>query len=86
MSAMFLTGDLGTYLSGEIHCSFLVTSQVYGMDTVDGQPNVLLGWINDEAARLMEKTSEDNVKKGMEKLLDLTFKKFAPTPIKTVLR
>lgn len=56
------------------------------MDTVDGQPNVLLGWINDEAARLMEKTSEDNVKKGMEKLLDLTFKKFAPTPIKTVLR
>lgn len=57
------------------------------METVIGQPNVLLAWVNDEAARQMEKTGEADVKQGMEKLLEMAFRKqFAPTPIKNILR
>lgn len=62
-------------------------TEVYSMDTVDHNPNVLVGWINDDGARLMEKTSEENVKKGMDKLLSVLFKdKFDVKPIRTLLR
>lgn len=61
-------------------------TEVYSMDTVDHNPNVLVGWINDDGARLMEKTSEENVKKGMDKLMSVLFKKFDVKPIQTLLR
>lgn len=62
-------------------------TEIYGFNTVEYQPNMLLAWIYGEGAKAMEKASKEDVKAGVEKLLDVVFRKeFDVTPVKFVLR
>ncbi|CAB3244121.1 unnamed protein product [Arctia plantaginis] len=62
-------------------------TEIYGLLSVDYHPNVLLAWIYGNGAELMEKLSEEEVKAGVQKLIDTVLKKqFDVTPIKRILR
>ncbi|CAH0725070.1 unnamed protein product, partial [Brenthis ino] len=62
-------------------------TELYGMFTIEYHPNVLLAWIYGEAAEKMEKKSVEEVKAGINKLLDVVFKKkFNVSPVKSVVR
>ncbi|KAG7300401.1 hypothetical protein JYU34_016007 [Plutella xylostella] len=62
-------------------------TEIYGFNTVEYQPNSLLAWIYGEGAVEMEKVSEDAVKAGVIKLLNVLFsKEFEVTPVKSILR
>lgn len=62
-------------------------TEIYGLWTVDHQPNVLLAWTYGNGTELMEKVSLEGVKAGIQKLLNVVFKKqFDVTPIKSVIR
>ncbi|XP_048484467.1 lysine-specific histone demethylase 1A-like [Plutella xylostella] len=62
-------------------------TEIYGFNTVEYQPNLLLAWIYGEGAVEMEKVSEEKVKAGVIKLLKVLFsKEFEVTPVKSILR
>ncbi|XP_012548870.1 spermine oxidase [Bombyx mori] len=61
-------------------------TEIYGLDPVQHQPNVLLAWIYGKGAEAMEKVSFDDLKAGIDKLLSIFKKKFPVTPVKSVLR
>lgn len=62
-------------------------TEIFGLLTVDYHPNVLLAWIYGNGAELMEKVGEEEVKAGVQKLIDTIVKKqFEVTPIKRILR
>lgn len=62
-------------------------SEIYGLSTVEYQPNLLCAWILDEGAKTMESLSIDRIQKGIEELLKYAFyKEFNPTEISQILR
>lgn len=62
-------------------------TEIYGLLSVDYQPNILLAWIYGNGAEVMEKLSEEKVQAGVQKLIDVVLKKqFDVTPIKRILR
>lgn len=62
-------------------------TEIYGLMSVDYQPNVLLTWIYGNGAEIMEKLSQVEVQAGVQKLIDTVLKKeFNVTPIKKILR
>ncbi|XP_059062083.1 spermine oxidase-like [Achroia grisella] len=62
-------------------------TEIYGLWTVDHQPNVLLAWTYGNGAEIMENASLEAVKSGINKLLDVVFKKeFNVTPVKSIVR
>lgn len=62
-------------------------TEIFGLWTVDHQPNVLLFWIQGKGAKFMEKLSVEEVKAGVQKLIDIAIKKkFDVSPIKNILR
>ncbi|KAJ8714420.1 hypothetical protein PYW07_002645 [Mythimna separata] len=62
-------------------------TEIFGFWTVDYQPNVLLFWIYGQGAETMEKRSVEEVRAGVQKLIDVAVKKeFDVSPIKDILR
>lgn len=61
-------------------------TEIYGLMSVDHQPNVLLAWIYGNGAEMMEKVSLEGVKAGVERLLSVAFKNFDVSPVKSILR
>lgn len=62
-------------------------TEIFGFWTVDSHPNVLLTWIHGKGAVQMEKLSVEEVRAGIQKLLDVVVKKqFNVSPIKEILR
>ena len=62
-------------------------TEIYGLWSVDHQPNVLLAWIQGKGAVAMEKLSVEEVKAGVQKFIDIVIKKeFDVSPIKNILR
>ncbi|CAB3244120.1 unnamed protein product [Arctia plantaginis] len=62
-------------------------TEIFGLLSVDYHPNVLLAWIYGNGAVLMEKVSEEEVKAGVQKLIDTVLKKqFDVAPIKKIIR
>ncbi|XP_026727657.1 peroxisomal N(1)-acetyl-spermine/spermidine oxidase-like [Trichoplusia ni] len=61
-------------------------SEIFGLWTVDCQPNVLLAWIYGKGAEAMEKQSLENVKTGVQKLFANVLKNFEVSPIKNLIR
>lgn len=53
---------------------------VFGFYIVDFQPNILCGWISGHSARMMEMSSDDEVREGVMYLL----KKFLKESYKTI--
>jgi hypothetical protein len=61
-------------------------AEIFGFMTVEAQPNVLLAWLHGEGAEKMEKVSQEGVKAGVEKVLDVMRKKFNVTAVKNIIR
>lgn len=62
-------------------------TEISGFNTVEYHPNALLAWIYGPAAEAMEKLTIQEVKNGVEKLLNVVFKKsFEVSPVKFVTR
>ncbi|KAM3958382.1 peroxisomal N(1)-acetyl-spermine/spermidine oxidase [Aphomia sociella] len=62
-------------------------TEIYGLWAVDHNPNVLLAWTYGNGTKIMEKVSLDAIRAGVNKLLDVVFKKqFNVTPIKSIIR
>ncbi|XP_046966516.1 spermine oxidase-like isoform X1 [Vanessa cardui] len=62
-------------------------TEIPGFNTVEYHPNLLLAWIYGEGAKKMENTSEEKVKAGVVKLLEVFFsKEFNLTPVKSITR
>ncbi|CAG4934677.1 unnamed protein product [Colias eurytheme] len=62
-------------------------TEISGFNTVEYHPNVLLAWIYGNAAEKMEKLTVEEVKFGVEKLLNVVFKKsFDVSPVKFITR
>ncbi|XP_034833470.1 spermine oxidase-like isoform X2 [Maniola hyperantus] len=62
-------------------------TEIFGLNTVEYHPNLLVAWIYGEGAIEMEKVSEEQVKAGVEKLMEVLFsKEFQLTPVKSILR
>lgn len=62
-------------------------TEISGFNTVEYHPNVLLAWIYGSAAEIMEKLTVEEVKVGIDKLLNVVFKKsFNVAPVKCITR
>ncbi|KAJ0175275.1 hypothetical protein K1T71_009416 [Dendrolimus kikuchii] len=61
-------------------------TEIFALETVAHQPNVLLAWIYGKGAQAMEQASLDAVKAGVDKMLEVFRKKFDVSPVKNVLR
>lgn len=62
-------------------------TEVFALDTVAHQPNLLLAWIYGKGAEEMENVSLAGVHAGVNKLLNTVLRKsFDVAPIKTVIR
>ncbi|XP_013183713.2 peroxisomal N(1)-acetyl-spermine/spermidine oxidase [Amyelois transitella] len=61
-------------------------TEIYGLMTVAHQPNLLLAWIYDTGAEIMERVSLEGVEAGIKKLLKVVFKDFDVAPVKRILR
>ncbi|XP_030021221.2 spermine oxidase [Manduca sexta] len=62
-------------------------AEIFCLETVEYQPNLLRAWMYGKAAAFMEKLSNDEVKTGVNVLLERVLKKrFDVTPVKSVLR
>nr|XP_021201085.2 peroxisomal N(1)-acetyl-spermine/spermidine oxidase [Helicoverpa armigera]XP_021201087.2 peroxisomal N(1)-acetyl-spermine/spermidine oxidase [Helicoverpa armigera]XP_021201088.2 peroxisomal N(1)-acetyl-spermine/spermidine oxidase [Helicoverpa armigera] len=61
-------------------------TEIFGLWTIDYQPNVLLAWIYGKGAEMMEKASVEEVQAGVKKLLDTMVTEFKVTPIKDLIR
>lgn len=62
-------------------------TEVFGLWTVEHQPNVMLAWIYGHGALMMENTTLENVQAGVQKLFDRVLRKeFDVSPIKKIVR
>lgn len=61
-------------------------TEIYGLWTVEHQPNLLLAWTYGNGAEEMEKVSLEEVKAGVQKLLDVMLSQYKVSPIKNILR
>lgn len=64
----------------EVHKRSNWLHDVFGFYTVDFQPNILCGWISGHNARVMEMSSDEEVREGVMYLL----KKFLKEPFKII--
>ncbi|XP_028169700.1 probable polyamine oxidase 5 isoform X1 [Ostrinia furnacalis] len=62
-------------------------TEIYGLRTVEHQPNVLLAWIYGEGAKKMEGKDDHEVKSGIEKFMQHVFSlNFKVSAIKGIIR
>ncbi|XP_034833469.1 spermine oxidase-like isoform X1 [Maniola hyperantus] len=62
-------------------------TEIFGFNTVEYHPNLLLAWTSGEGAIEMEKVDEEQVKAGVKKLMQVLFRKeFQLNPVKSILR
>ncbi|XP_075979918.1 spermine oxidase-like isoform X2 [Anticarsia gemmatalis] len=62
-------------------------TEIYGLLSVDYQPNVLLAWVYGKGAEMMERVTLEGVQAGVQKLIDVVLKKqFDVAPIKKIIR
>ncbi|XP_039758714.1 spermine oxidase-like isoform X1 [Pararge aegeria] len=62
-------------------------TEIFGFNTVEYHPNSLVAWIYGAGAMEMERASYEQVKAGIEKLLQVLFsKQFKLNPVKSILR
>ncbi|XP_053612127.1 peroxisomal N(1)-acetyl-spermine/spermidine oxidase-like isoform X2 [Plodia interpunctella] len=61
-------------------------TEIFGLWTVEHQPNVMLAWLYGNGAEMMEKVSLGGVEEGVKKLLSVVFKQFDVTNVKSIVR
>ncbi|XP_068622533.1 spermine oxidase-like [Battus philenor] len=61
-------------------------TEIYGLYSVEHQPNILLAWIYGTGAKQMEKCTPDQVKVGINKLMGILKKQFDVSPVKAIIR
>lgn len=61
-------------------------TEIYGLQTVEHQPNMLLAWMYGNGAEEMEKVTLEGVKAGVQKLFDVMLSQYKVSTIKNILR